>query len=107
MGSVNVPPYEILDLRLSFSEASADDRLKLFIQEEVSEKSFVMDAHPEETIYEIKSKIWEMEGIPTNMQIISFGGNRLEDDRTVKDCGIQHESTLTLYFGVRRRWRPK
>jgi tetratricopeptide (TPR) repeat protein len=93
----NVPSNGILHLviRLGTTEACANGRLQLFVKS-LTGKIIVIQTHSEETIYDIKSKVWDKEGIPTNQQRLIFAGRRLEDDRTVEHYGIRHESTLHL-----------
>jgi tetratricopeptide (TPR) repeat protein/ubiquitin len=97
LDSYNVPPNATLHLvfRLRTSEASPDGRLRLFVKT-LTGKSILIEARPEETIYDIKAKIWYQEGIPTDRQRLIFTGRQLEDGLAVKDYGIQDNTTIHL-----------
>lgn len=52
-----------------------------------------------DTIGIVKSKIQDEEGIPPEMQHLSYFGKFLEDDHTLCDYNIQTESFLSLKLG--------
>jgi ubiquitin len=93
----NITPYGTLHLvlRLRTTEAPADGHLRLFVKT-LTGKTFVIYAHPKETISDLKSKLWDMEGIPANQQRLIFAGSQLEDNGTVQGYGLQNESTVHL-----------
>jgi hypothetical protein len=49
---------------------------------------------PEITVLELKDKIWDREGIPTEYLLITFGGKLLMDERTLAYYGLKQESTI-------------
>lgn len=58
---------------------------------------------PNYSIANLKSIIMVKKGVPVDEQRIVFKGKNLEDDRTVKDYNIQHESILNLVLRVPSR----
>jgi len=51
-----------------------------------------------DTIFDIKNKINEKDGILPEYQRLTFKGKEIYDDRTLEDHNIQNEDTIHIYL---------
>jgi len=64
-------------------------------------KNITLDVNDDDTIDSIKKKITEIEGIPVEQMRLVFNGKQLEDANTIRDYGIEGDSTVHLVLRLR------
>ncbi|QNK60334.1 leucine-rich repeat protein [Paenibacillus sp. PAMC21692] len=73
------------------------DKSLLIIQVQIGDgETITLHAYGSDSIQQLKQKIHDTAGIATEKQKISFGGNVLEDGRTLADYNILNQTTLQL-----------
>lgn len=83
-----------------FSISPIRGKLELFVKT-LTGKTITIYVAPTDTIDTLKELVVECEGIPPDQQRMIFAGQQLEDNRTIAQYGIRHNSTLHL---VLRLW---
>lgn len=74
--------------------------MELFVKT-LTGKTVSIEVEEGESIEDVKAKIAEKEGIPPEQQRLIFGGQQLQDAKTIGDYDIGDDSTLHLVLRLR------
>uniref|UniRef100_A0A0L8GD74 Ubiquitin-like domain-containing protein n=1 Tax=Octopus bimaculoides TaxID=37653 RepID=A0A0L8GD74_OCTBM len=61
-------------------------------------RTITIEVHTSDTIGNVKSKIQNHQGIPTDHQHLLYNGKELEDDKTLFAYEIENKTTLFLVY---------
>jgi len=64
-------------------------------------KTVTIEVEEGESIEDVKAKIAEKEGIPPEQQRLIFGGQQLQDAKTLEDYDVGDDATLHLVLRLR------
>jgi ubiquitin len=59
-------------------------------------KCITIDTTVDETVADVKQKIFVKEGVPAAQQRLIYAGKQLEDNRNLGDYGIENETTIHM-----------
>ncbi|VEU43009.1 unnamed protein product [Pseudo-nitzschia multistriata] len=74
--------------------------MQLFVKT-LTGKTVAIEVEEGESIEEVKAKIAEKEGIPPEQQRLIFGGQQLQDQKTLDDYDVGDDATLHLVLRLR------
>ena len=74
--------------------------MTIFVKTRTGKTVITLDVEPEDTIQNVKRKLTDELGIPTEEQRLAFYDVILNDDTTLSDYNIPKESTLQLILPV-------
>ena len=84
-------------IRLTVKDPTDHDRdAHVFVKTRSGKTVITLDFVPEKTVQDVKKKIRDELGIPTEQQQLFFHGKEIEDGRTLNDYNIPKESTIHL-----------
>lgn len=74
--------------------------MQLFVRT-MTGKTVSIEVEEGESIEDVKAKISEKEGIPPEQQRLIFGGQQLQDAKTLEDYDVGDDATLHLVLRLR------
>ena len=80
--------------------ASTRGGMQLFVKT-LTGKTVSIEVEEGESIEDVKAKIAEKEGIPPEQQRLIFGGQQLQDAKTLQDYDVGDDATLHLVLRLR------
>lgn len=65
-----------------------------------SNKNIIAEIDQQMCCEDIKTMVWEREGMPEKNQMLTFGGKVLYNGMTLADMNVQHDDTVTCRFKI-------
>ena len=103
------PPRSIATVAVTATTKTAVDRMvrriprggmQLYVKT-LTGKTVSIEVEEGESIEEVKAKIAEKEGIPPEQQRLIFGGQQLQEGKTIDDYDMDDDATLHLVLRLR------
>ena len=76
--------------------------MQIFIKT-LTGKTLTFDVEPSDSIQSIKDKIFDIEGVPLELQRLIAGGKHLENGKTLTECNIGENSIIYMVVPFRTR----
>ena len=73
----------------------SDNKIQIFVKPKTG-RTFTLKVDSNHTVASVKGKIQNKKGIPTHQQVLVLNGQALNDNRTLRECNVQKESTVYL-----------
>mmetsp|Transcript_135538 Transcript_135538/g.201555 ORF Transcript_135538/g.201555 Transcript_135538/m.201555 type:complete len:325 (-) Transcript_135538:46-1020(-) len=98
--AASVPSYRIHNAAGGSMLAIPRGGMQLFVKT-LTGKTVSIEVEEGESIEDVKAKISEKEGIPPEQQRLIFGGQQLQDSKTLDDYDVGDDATLHLVLRLR------
>ena len=92
--------HRLLDYRIEHESAvhlvfRSGQFFQIFVRTRTG-RTMVFECQPTTTVERIKARILDREGLHIDMQTLSFEGTILENQSTLQECGLEHNSIVDL-----------